>query len=158
VSEKKDRVDDALNATRAAVESGIVPGGGMALLYASQSLSDLKAANQDQQVGVNIIKNDLRAPARAIASNSGLQGDVIIGKLLEHSKGNLQSPFGLDAYTGQYPIDLIKAGIIDPTKVVRTALLDSSSIASLMTTTEAIIVDLPSKEDNTPPSQPQMDF
>jgi len=147
VGEKKDRVDDALNATRAAVEEGIVPGGGMALLYASQILREMKGTNQDQQVGINIVREAVRVPARTIAFNSGLQGDVIMGKLLELANGDLKCRQGLDAQTGEYPIDLISAGIIDPTKVVRTALVDASAVASLMTTTEAMIVDLPKKEE-----------
>lgn len=154
VSEKKDRVDDALNATRAAVEEGIVPGGGMALLYASQKLADVKGDNQDQQVGVNIVREAIRVPAKTIALNSGLQGDVIIGKLLEGAKGDVAHSLGLDAQTGEYPIDLFKAGIIDPTKVVRTALVDASAVASLMTTTEAMIVDLPKKEEPAPGGAP----
>jgi len=146
VGEKKDRVDDALNATRAAVEEGIVVGGGMALLYASQALIGLKGENPDQTHGIQIVREALRVPARTIASNSGLQGDVIIGKLLELSKGDVKSSLGLDAQTGAYPVDMYEKGIIDPTKVVRTALIDASGVASLMFTTEAMIVDFPTKE------------
>jgi len=150
VSERKDRVDDALNATRAAIEEGIVPGGGMALLYASQILVEVKGENQDQTHGISIVREAVRVPARTIASNSGLQGDVIIGKLLEQSNGDVKTPWGLDAQTGKYPVNMIEKGIIDPTKVVRTALVDSSGVASIMFTTEAMIVDLPKKEDSAP--------
>jgi len=146
VNERKDRVDDALNATRAAVEEGIVPGGGMALLYAAQILEGLKGENDDQTLGVKIVRDAARVPAKTIAANSGLNGEVIIGKLLEHSKGDVKSPFGLDAATGKYPINMIEAGIIDPTKVVRTALVDASGVASIMTTTEAIVVEIPEDE------------
>jgi len=149
VSEKKDRIEDALNATRAAVEEGIVAGGGVALLYAAEVLKNVKLENQDQQVGVNIVRRALRAPAEIIASNAGLDGKVVIGKLLEKSNGDLKSSLGLNAATGDYPIDLISAGIIDPLKVVRTALIDAAGVASLMTTTEAMIVDLP-QEKQTP--------
>jgi len=144
VGEKKDRIDDALNATRAAVEEGIVPGGGVALLYAAEQLKKIKLEIQDQQVGVNIVRIALQAPAKTIANNSGLSGDFVVGKLLEMSKGDIKSSVGLDASTGEYPVDLIERGIIDPTKVVRTALVDAAGVASLMTTTEAMIVDLPS--------------
>jgi len=146
VSEKKDRVDDALNATRAAVEEGIVAGGGMALLYASQILDHVKLEIQDQQVGVKIVCEAIRVPAHAIAANSGLPADVIIGKLLDEAKGDVACPLGLDAQTGKYPIDMFEAGIIDPTKVVRIALQDAAAVASLMTTTEVAIVDLPSSD------------
>jgi chaperonin GroEL len=151
VSEKKDRVTDALNATRAAVEEGIVPGGGMALLYATQVLSSVKVDNQDQQVGVDIIRRALKVPARTIIDNSGLDGAVVVGKLLEDamkspsSKAHLTR--GMNSATGEY-VDMIKCGIVDPTKVVRTALVDASSVASLMTTTEAMIVDAPKKESS----------
>jgi len=150
VGEKKDRVVDALNATKAAVEEGIVPGGGMALLYANQALSRLKVDNPDQTVGVNIIKKALSVPARSIVDNAGLDGAVVVGKLLEDAlkeyTDGAKLTKGMNAATGQY-VDMVKAGIIDPTKVVRTALVDASSVASLMTTTEAMIVDLPKKEE-----------
>ena len=145
VGEKKDRVDDALNATRAAVEEGIVPGGGMALLYASASLKSLKAANSDQQVGIDIVARAIQVPAKAILNNAGLDGAIIVGKLLE--KGEFTR--GVNAANGEF-VDMIDAGIIDPTKVVRTALTDASGVASLMTTTECIIVDLPKKEEAAP--------
>eukprot|EP00456_Euglypha_rotunda_P053897 TRINITY_DN4354_c0_g1_i15.p1 TRINITY_DN4354_c0_g1~~TRINITY_DN4354_c0_g1_i15.p1 ORF type:complete len:430 (-),score=82.97 TRINITY_DN4354_c0_g1_i15:123-1412(-) len=147
VNEKKDRVDDALNATRAAVEEGIVPGGGMALVYASQVLEkEVKTENQDQSYGVKIVRDAIRVPAKTIAHNSGYQGEIIIAKLLEAAKGDRKSSMGLDASTGKYPLDMFKAGIIDPTKVVRTALIDASAVSSLMTTTEAVIIDAP-KDD-----------
>ena len=146
VGEKKDRVDDALNATRAAVEEGIVPGGGTALLYATQALSSVAAENQDQRVGIEIVRRALQVPARTIIDNSGMEGAVVIGKLLEEAKGDEHCARGMNAATGEY-VDMIKAGIIDPTKVVRTALTDASGVASLMTTTEAMIVDLPAKEE-----------
>jgi len=147
VNEKKDRVDDALNATRAAVEEGIVPGGGMALVYASQCLEkEVKTENHDQAYGVKIVRNAVRVPAKTIANNSGYPGEIIIAKLLEAANGDRKSPLGLDASTGVYPIDMIKAGIVDPTKVVRTALVDASAVSSLMTTTEAVIVDAPKDE------------
>jgi chaperonin GroEL len=149
VGEKKDRVDDALNATKAAVEEGIVPGGGTALLYATQGLNNVQTQNQDQRVGVDIVRRALQVPAKSIIDNSGLEGAVVIGKLLEEAKGDLGSTRGMNAATGQY-VDMIKAGIIDPTKVVRTALTDAAGVASLMTTTEAMIVDIPKEEPAMP--------
>jgi len=147
VNEKKDRVDDALNATRAAVEEGIVPGGGMALLYSINALKGLAATleNEDQKQGVNIVSRALRVPARTILDNAGLEGSVILGGLLERVQGKSFGAQGVNAQTGAL-VDLIQAGIIDPTKVVRTALTDAASVAGLMTTTEVAIVDLP-KED-----------
>ena len=138
VKERKDRVEDALNATRAAVEEGILPGGGTALLYATRALGDIKFANDDQRVGVDIIRRALQAPVRQIAENSGVDGAVVAGKLLESQDTN----FGFDAQTETY-VDLVKAGIIDPTKVVRTALQDAASIAALLITTEAMVADRP---------------
>jgi chaperonin GroEL len=137
VKERKDRVDDALNATRAAVEEGIVPGGGTALLRAS---SDLKAkgANSDQQAGINIVRRALQEPVRQIANNAGDEGSVVVGKILE----NASLTFGYNAATGEYG-DMIAMGIVDPVKVVRTALQDAASVASLLITTEAMIADLP---------------
>ena len=136
VKEKKDRVDDALHATRAAVEEGIVPGGGTALLYATKVLEKLAVANEDQRVGVDIVRRALQAPVRQIAENAGYDGAVIAGKLLESKDPD----WGFDAQKGEY-CNLVKAGIIDPTKVVRHALQDSSSIAGLMITTEATVVE-----------------
>lgn len=139
VKEKKDRVDDALAATRAAVEEGIVPGGGTTLLRATIALDKLSSINSDQQAGINIVKRALQAPIRQIAANAGLDGAVVAGKVLE---GNL----GFDAQTLEYK-DLVKAGIIDPTKVVRTALQSAASVAGLLITTEALIADEDSDED-----------
>jgi chaperonin GroEL len=137
VKERKDRVDDALNATRAAVEEGIVPGGGVALLRASANLK-AKGENADQQAGINIVRRALQEPIRQIVQNSGAEGSVIVGKVLENSSDN----YGYDAQNGEYG-DLIKMGIIDPVKVVRTALEDASSVAGLLITTEAMVAELP---------------
>ena len=151
VKERKDRVDDALHATRAAVEEGILPGGGIALLRALKSLKGLKAANDDQQSGIDIVRRALRAPARQIAENAGEDGAYIVGKLLEGDDYN----HGFNAATGEYE-DLVKSGVIDPAKVVRTALQDAASVASLLITTEALVAELP-KED-TPAPMPAMGF
>ncbi len=151
VKERKDRVDDALHATRAAVEEGILPGGGIALLRALKSLEGLTAANDDQQSGIDIVRRALRAPARQIAENAGEDGAYIVGKLLEGDDYN----HGFNAATGEYE-DLVKSGVIDPAKVVRTALQDAASVASLLITTEALVAELP-KED-TPAPMPAMDF
>jgi chaperonin GroEL len=141
VKEKKDRVDDALNATRAAVEEGILPGGGVALLRAVKALEGLKAANDDQRTGIEIVRKAITAPARQIVENAGGDGSVVVGKLLESS----DYAWGYDAQAGEYG-DLVKAGIIDPTKVVRTALQDAASVAGLLITTEAMVAELPKKE------------
>jgi len=141
VGEKKDRITDALNATKAAVQEGIVPGGGVALLYAANALKKLKFDNMDQQTGVKIVMDALKVPCRLIADNAGTDGPVVVGRLLESN----DTEYGFNAQTGTYE-NMIKAGIIDPTKVVRTALLDAASVASLMTTTEAMIVELPKEE------------
>jgi len=141
VKERKDRVDDAMHATRAAVEEGIVPGGGVALLYATKALDKLEAANPDQQVGINIVRRALPHPARQIAENAGVDGAVVAGKLLEQNNRS----FGFDAQLGTYG-DLVKGGIIDPTKVVRTALQDAASIAGLLITTEAMIAEKPDEK------------
>ena len=138
VKEKKDRVDDALNSTRAAVEEGIVPGGGVALLYASRILDKVKSDNNDQNVGIDIVRRALQSPVRQIAENAGVDGAVVAGKLLEQKDFN----YGFDAQTETYK-DLVKAGIVDPTKVVRTALQDASSIAGLLITTEAMVAEKP---------------
>ncbi len=142
VKERKDRVDDALNATRAAVEEGIVAGGGTALLYATRKLMGLKLENHDQQVGVDIVRRAIQAPCRQIAENAGADGSVIVGKLLEGKDTN----YGYNAQSDKYE-DLVKSGIIDPTKVVRTALQDAASVAGLLVTTEAMIADKPEKKD-----------
>ncbi|MDX1974233.1 MAG: chaperonin GroEL [Rickettsiales bacterium] len=141
VKERKDRVDDALHATRAAVEEGIVPGGGSTLLYASRALDKIKVENDDQKAGVAIIRRALQAPLRQIVENAGLDGAVVAGKLLESKDTN----YGFDAQSLEY-VDLIKAGIIDPTKVVRAALQGAASVASLLITTEAVIADLPDEK------------
>ncbi|MBF0327016.1 chaperonin GroEL [Magnetospirillum moscoviense] len=141
VKERKDRVDDALHATRAAVEEGIVAGGGTALLYAIKVLAGLKPANEDQKVGFEIVRRALQAPVRQIAENAGHDGAVIAGKLMDSNDAN----FGFDAQTGTYT-DMIKAGIIDPTKVVRTALQDAASVAGLLITTEAMIAEKPKRD------------
>ena len=138
VKERKDRVEDALNATRAAVEEGILPGGGTALLYATRVLADVTYANDDQRVGIDIIRRALQAPVRQIAENSGVDGAVVAGKLLE----SIDTNFGFDAQTETY-VDMVKAGIIDPTKVVRTALQGAASIAALLITTEAMVAERP---------------
>jgi chaperonin GroEL len=140
VKERKDRVDDALNATRAAVEEGIVPGGGTALLRAAFKLS-IKGDNEDQNVGIAIIKKALEAPIRQIVENAGVEGSIVVGKLRESKDDN----FGFNAQTEEY-VDLVKAGIIDPVKVVRTALQDAASVAGLIITTEASIAEAPKKE------------
>ena len=141
VKEKKDRVDDALHATRAAVKEGIVPGGGVALLYATKALDSVKPENDDQRVGVDIIRKALQAPIRQIAANAAVDGSVIVGKLLEGNKPTE----GYDAQKGEYT-DMFKSGIIDPTKVVRTALEGASSIGGLLITTEAMVADKPEEK------------
>ena len=141
VKEKKDRVDDALNATRAAVQEGILPGGGVALLRAVKALEALVPVNDDQKTGIEIVRKAIVAPARQIVDNAGDDGAVVIGKLLESSDYS----HGYDAQTGTYG-DLVKAGIIDPTKVVRTAIQDAASVAGLLITTEAMIAELPKKD------------
>ncbi|KAF2314088.1 hypothetical protein GH714_022100 [Hevea brasiliensis] len=151
VGEKKDRVTDALNATKAAVEEGIVAGGGVALLYASKELDKLQTANFDQKIGVQIIQNALKTPVHTIASNAGVEGAVIVGKLLEQENHDL----GYDAAKGEY-VDMVKAGIIDPLKVIRTALVDAASVSSLMTTTEAVVSELPKDEKDVPAMAPGM--
>jgi chaperonin GroEL len=141
VKERKDRVDDAMNATRAAVEEGIVAGGGVALLYAMKALEKVKPENDDQRVGVEIVKKAIQAPARQIAENAGVDGSIVIGKLLESKDHN----WGFDAQAGEYT-DLVKKGIIDPTKVVRCALQDAASVAGLLITTEAMVAEKPEKK------------
>ncbi len=141
VKERKDRVDDAMHSTRAAVEEGIVAGGGTALLLASKALDSIDLANKDQQTGVSIVRRALQAPVRQIANNAGNDGSVVAGKVLEHGDAR----WGYDAYNDTYG-DLFKAGVIDPTKVVRTALQDAASVAGLMLTTEAMVADAPEKK------------
>ncbi len=146
VKERKDRVDDALHATRAAVEEGVVAGGGAALLYATNALEGTSGENDDQTKGIDIVRKALQAPLRQIAENAGVDGAVVAGKLLEQDNEN----FGFDAQNEEYT-DLVAKGIIDPTKVVRTALQDAASIAGLMITTEAMVAEIPSE---TPPAMP----
>jgi chaperonin GroEL len=155
VKERKDRVDDAMHATRAAVEEGILPGGGVALLRATEALKKVRTANEDQKHGVEIVRKALQAPARQIATNAGEDGSVIVGKILEKD----QYAFGFDAQSAEYT-DMVKKGIIDPTKVVRQALQGAASVAGLLITTEAMVAELPKK---TPPAPPMpggggMDF
>ena len=141
VKERKDRVDDAMHATRAAVEEGIVAGGGSALLYAVRSIEKVRVSNDDQRRGVDIVRRALEAPIRQIAENAGVDGSVIVGRLLDQKDAN----FGYDAQKGEY-VDLIKSGIVDPTKVVRIALESAVSVAGLLITTEAMIADKPEKK------------
>jgi chaperonin GroEL len=141
VKEKKDRVDDALNATRAAVEEGILPGGGVALIRSQSALAKLKTANDDQQVGINIVRRALQAPARQIAENAGEDGAVVVGKIVDKD----DYAFGYNAATGEYG-NLVKQGVIDPAKVVRTALQDAASVAGLLITTEAMVAERPKKQ------------
>jgi chaperonin GroEL len=141
VKERKDLVDDAMHATKAAVEEGIVAGGGSALLYASRVLEGLKGQNHDQQVGIDIVKRALQTPARQIAANAGVDGSVVVGKLLESKNAN----WGYDAQKNEY-VDMVRAGIIDPTKVVRLALTDAASVAGLLITTEAMVAEKPEKK------------
>ncbi|CAH8260397.1 unnamed protein product [Arabidopsis lyrata] len=149
VGERKDRVTDALNATRAAVEEGIIPGGGVALLYATKALDNLQTQNEDQRRGVQIVQNALKAPAFTIAENAGYDGSLVVGKLLEQDDCN----FGFDAAKGTY-VDMVKSGIIDPVKVIRTALTDAASVSLLLTTTEASV--LVKADENTPNHVPDM--
>lgn len=145
VKEKKDRVDDALNATRAAVEEGIVAGGGTALLRAANALT-VKGSNPDQEAGINIVRRALQAPARQIATNAGEEAAIIVGKVLE----NNADTFGYNTATGEFG-DLIALGIVDPVKVVRSALQNAASIASLLITTEAMVAEVPKKDTPVPP-------
>jgi len=151
VKERKDRVEDAMHATRAAVEEGILPGGGVALLRAYKVLDGLNVENDDQKAGIRIVRKALESPARQIASNAGEDGSIIVGKIVENSKYS----WGYDAQTGSYG-DLLSEGIIDPTKVVRTALQDAASIAGLLITTEAMVAEKPKKA--APPAPPPMDY
>ncbi len=140
VKEKKDRVDDALNATRAAADEGIVPGGGVALLQASKKLIDLKGVNADQNAGINIVRRALQAPIRQISENSGVEGSIVVGKVMDSTDAS----FGFNAQTEEYG-DLVQMGVIDPAKVVRSALKSAASVAGIMITTEAAIADAPKK-------------
>src|SRR5215467_9464878 len=147
VKERKDRVDDATHATRAAVEEGIVPGGGVALLYAAKALEGLTPENSDQKVGIDIVRRALQSPVRQVVENAGADGSIVVGKLLDANDPNR----GFDAQTGDY-VDMVKAGIIDPTKVVRLALQNAASVAGLLVTTEAMVAEKPEKK--TPPGMP----
>ena len=138
VKERKDRVDDAMHATKAAVEEGVVAGGGVALLFASKVLAALNPANNDQKVGIDIVRKAIQSPVRQIAENSGVEGSIVVGKLNDKNDPN----FGFDAQSGEY-VDMVKGGIIDPTKVVRVALQDAASVAGLLITTEAMVGDKP---------------
>jgi chaperonin GroEL len=149
VKERKDRVDDAMHATRAAVEEGVLPGGGVALLRAIKALDKLKPHNDDQRTGVDIVKKALSWPARQIAMNAGEDGSIVVGKILDKDT----YAFGFDAQTGEYG-NLVSKGIIDPTKVVRTALQDAASIAGLLITTEAMVAELPRKQSPAMPGGP----
>ncbi len=151
VKERKDRVEDAMNATRAAVEEGIVAGGGTALLYASDAVSDEAAANADQKAGVAIVKRALQAPIRQIVSNAGGEGSIVVGKLLEQSN----TSYGFDAQNDEFG-DLVAKGIIDPTKVVRTALQNAASVSGLLITTEAMVAEVPEKAAGGAPAMPDM--
>ncbi len=151
VKERKDRVEDALHATRAAVQEGIVPGGGTALLYATRALKNLEGENSDQNVGINIVRRALQAPVRQLAENAGVDGAVVAGKLLEQK----DTKHGFNAQTEEY-VDMVKAGIIDPAKVVRIALQDAASIAGLLITTEAMVADAPEKDKGGAPAMPDM--
>jgi chaperonin GroEL len=141
VKERKDRVDDAMHATRAAVEEGIVAGGGAALLYASKALAKVRASNDDEKVGIDIVRRAIRMPARLIAENAGMDGAVVVGKLADKDDAN----WGYNAQSGEY-VDMVKAGIVDPTKVVRLALQDAASVAGLLVTTEAMVAEKPEKK------------
>ena len=149
VKEKKDRVDDALNATRAAVEEGIVPGGGTALLRAKKAVAELKSDIPDVQAGIKIVLKALEAPLRQIAQNAGVEGSIVVGKITDNTSSET---FGFNAQTEEY-VDMIQAGIVDPAKVVRTALQDAASVAGLLVTTEAMVADAP-KKDSPAPAMP----
>ena len=151
VKERKDRVDDALNATRAAVEEGIVAGGGLSLLKAAGALDKVKTANADQKAGVDIVRRALETPIRTIANNAGVDGSVIVGKLKEGKS----STEGYDAQSDKF-VDMFKAGIIDPTKVVRTSLQNAASIAGVLITTEAMVADAPEDKAAAAPAMPDM--
>src|SRR5438477_6821564 len=147
VKERKDRVDDAMHATRAAVEEGVVPGGGVALLYATKAMNGLQGINEDENAGIAIVRKAIQSPLRQIVENAGVEASIVVGKLLEQKSHT----FGFDAQAEKY-VDLVEAGIVDPTKVVRIALQDASSVAALLITTEAMVADRPKKES--PPMMP----
>ena len=145
LKEKKDRVEDAVHATKAAVEEGIVPGGGVALLRASKALCDVEEENEDQKWGIEIIRRACEVPLKQIANNAGFEGSVVIEKV----KSNENQNFGFNAATGEY-VDMLEAGIIDPTKVVRTAIQNAASVAGTMLTAEALVAEIPEKEEKNP--------
>ena len=147
VKEKKDRVEDALNATRAAVEEGIVPGGGVALLRAKKAIGKLHDANHDIQAGINIVLKAIETPVRQIAENAGMEGSVVVNKILEEKS----ETFGFDAQSENY-VDMVEKGIVDPAKVVRAALQDAASVAGLLVTTEAMVAEMPKDK----PAMPAM--
>ena len=147
VKERKDRVDDAMHATRAAVEEGVLPGGGVALLRAVEALKRLRPENEDQKHGVDIVRKALQIPARQIAINAGADGSVVVGKIMDKD----QYTYGFDAQSGEYG-NLVSKGIIDPTKVVRCALQDAASVAGLLVTTEAMVAETP--KDSAAPAMP----
>jgi chaperonin GroEL len=149
VKERKDRVDDAMHATRAAVEEGVLPGGGVALLRSIKALEKLRAGNSDQKTGIDIVRKALSWPARQIALNAGEDGSVVVGKILDKEQYN----YGFDAQTGEY-VNLVSKGIIDPTKVVRCALQDAASVAGLLITTEAMVAEAPKKQAPMPAMPP----
>src|SRR5689334_780328 len=155
VKERKDRVDDAMHATRAAVEEGILPGGGVALLRAIESLKKVRTHNDDQKTGVDIVRKALSSPARQIAENAGVEGSIVVGKILEKD----QYAYGFDAQSGEY-VNMLSQGIIDPAKVVRQALQGAASVASLLVTTEAMVAEVPQKKSAAPAMPPGggMDF
>ena len=143
--QKKDRVDDALNATRAAVEEGIVAGGGVALLRAKAAVAKLKSENPDEQAGINIVLKALESPIRQIVENAGVEGSIVVGKISE----NKSQTYGFNAQTEEY-VDMLDAGIVDPAKVVRTALQDAASVAGLLITTEAMVAEVPKEKPAMP--------
>ena len=149
MKERKDRIDDAMHATRAAVEEGVVPGGGAALLYAIKALDKVTPANPDQKVGIEIVRKALQWPARQIAENSGTDGAIVVGKLLESSDTN----YGYDAQKGEFT-NLVELGILDPTKVVRHALQGAASVAGLLITTEAMVAEKPEPKSPMPAMPP----
>jgi chaperonin GroEL len=151
MKEKKARVEDALNATRAAVEEGIVPGGGVALLRCQKALKNLKLENHDQQLGVEIVKKALEEPIKQIIANAGVEATLIVEKVKENKNIN----YGYDAYAEKF-VDMMEAGIIDPTKVTRTALQNAASVAGLMLTTEVLVAEIPEEEKNPPMPSPDM--
>jgi chaperonin GroEL len=153
VKDRKDRVDDALNATKAAVEEGIVPGGGVALLYATKALRDLTGENEDQTQGVAIVRRAIQYPIRQIVENAGQEASIIVGKLLEQKSNT----YGYDAQTESY-VDLVNAGIVDPTKVVRVALQNASSVAAILITTEAMVAESPKKNSSADMPGDGMDY